>query len=63
MKFNFTPRLILLAMVTGMFVSCSVNDEETISTKKVEPQLTETMNKSGDSTFMEGEPLIPKPRG
>lgn len=63
MKFNFTSKLLLLAMVTGMFVSCSVNDEETISSKKTEPQLNETMNKAGDSIFMEGEPLIPKPRG
>ena len=63
MKLISTPKLLLMAFATTMLFSCSVNDDEQLeNNKSIEPQ-TEQMSKSADSTYAEGEPMIPKPRG
>ncbi len=64
MKSNLTPKLFLLALVSVTLFSCSVNDDELVSNKIVKPEMDQQIaGKSGDSTFVEGEPIIPKPRG
>ena len=63
MKFNFTPKLILIALVNVMFFSCSVNeDDQPAANKKIEPSI-EMQAKGQDSLLVQpGEPLIPKPK-
>lgn len=67
MKINSTFTKLMMVAAFGLLLqSCTTDDNELLQEKSVTPEVEltfESQAKVGDSTLVEGEPIIVRPRG